>query len=134
LAKDEYGKRAGGLSKTQGGLEQRVKDVTGQIRDLPRADVEFGREIKLLGAVAEVMDDATQILARPDTGTPAIGAETEAIELLLQSRRINPRGGGGGGPTPGGGGGGNTVDSALALLGIGVNAKEVRDPGTAVQA
>ncbi len=31
--------------------------------------------------------------------------------------------------SPGGGGGGNTVDSALALLGIGVNAKEVRDAG-----
>jgi hypothetical protein len=101
---------------------------------LPRADEQFGREIKLLGAVAEVMDDAKQILARPDTGTPAIGAETEAIELLLQSRRINPRGGGGGGPSPGGGGSGNTVDSALSLLGLGVNAKEVRDAGTATQA
>jgi hypothetical protein len=134
LVKDEYGKRAGELSKTQGGLGQRVKDVTKQIRELPRADAQFGREIKLLGAVAEVMDDAKQILARPDTGAAAIGAETEAIELLLQSRRINPRGGGGGGSSPGGGGGGNTVDSALALLGIGVNAKEVRDAGTATQA
>jgi hypothetical protein len=134
LAKDEYVKRAGEQSKTQAGLEQRVKDVTKQIRELPKAEAQFGREIALLGAVAEVMDDATQILALPDTGTAAIGAETEAIELLLQSRRINPHGGGGGGPTPGGGGGGNTVDSALALLGIGVNAKEVRDAGTATQA
>ena len=134
LAKDEYGKRAGGLSKTQGGLEQRVQDVTRQIRALPRADAQFGREIKLLGAVAEVMDDAKQILARPETGPPAIGAETEAIELLLESRRINPHAGGGGGPSPGGGGHGNTVDSALALLGIGVNTKEVRDAGKATQA
>jgi hypothetical protein len=133
-AADEYGKRAGGLSKTQGGLEQRVKEVTKQIRELPNSETQFRREIRLLGAVAEVMDDAKEILARPDTGSPAIGAETEAIELLLQSRRINPKAGGGGGPTPGGGGGGTTNDSALALLGIGVNAKEVRDPGTATQA
>ncbi len=79
LAEDQYGKRAGELSKTQWGLEQRVKDATKQIRDLPKGEAEFGREIKLLGAVAEVMNDAKQILARPDTGTPAIGAETEAI-------------------------------------------------------
>jgi len=134
LADILYGTLAGGLSKTQGSLEQRVKDVTRQIRELPNAEAEFGREIKLLGAVAVVMGDAKQILARPETGSPAIGAETEAIELLLQSRRINPRGGGGGGSTPGGGGGGSTVDSALALLGLGVNGKEVRDPGTATHA
>ncbi len=131
---DEYGKRASGLSKTQAGLEKRVREVTGQIRELPHADAQFGKEIRLLGAVAEVMDEAKQILARPNTGTPAIGAETEAIELLLQSRRINPHGGGGGGSTPGGGGAGNTSDSALALLGLGINAKEVRDAGTATQA
>jgi hypothetical protein len=77
--------------------------------------------------VAGVMHEATGILARSETGSPAIAAETEAIELLLQSRRINPGGGGGGGRTPGGGGGGKTQDSALALLGGGVNQKEVRE-------
>jgi len=47
---------------------------------------------------------------------------------LLQSKRINPKaGGGGGGSNPGGGGGGTTHDSALTLLGTGVNAKEVRE-------
>ena len=55
------------------------------------------------------MSDATEILARPETGGPAIAAETEAIELLLQSQRINPKGGGGGGSTPGGGGTGTTT-------------------------
>ena len=59
--------------------------------------------------------------------SPAIAAETDAIELLLKSKRINPRGGGGGGPTPGGGGTGTTRDSALALLGGGVNDKETRE-------
>ena len=73
------------------------------------------------------MVEATGILATPETGSPAIAAETEAIELLLQSKRINPGGGGGGGANPGGGGTGKTVDSAMALLGSGVNQKEVRE-------
>ncbi len=34
---------------------------------------------------------------RPRPAPPAIAAETDAIELLLQSKRINPKGGGGGG-------------------------------------
>ncbi len=134
LAKDQYGKRADKLSKTQGELDKRVEDVTEQIRKLPDSETQFPKEIALLTAVAEVMGDAKEILARPETGREAIGAETEAIELLLQSKRINPRGGGGGGSTPGGGGRGTTNDSALALLGLGVNAKEVRDPGGATQA
>jgi hypothetical protein len=73
------------------------------------------------------MGEATEILARPETGSPAIAAETEAIELLLRSKRIKPGGGGGGGADPGGGGSGKTVDSAMALLGGGVNQKEVRE-------
>ena len=77
--------------------------------------------------VAEVMHDAMVILKKPDTGSPAIAAETEAIELLLQSKRINPKAGGGGGANPGGGGGGTTNDSALTLIGSGLNDKEVRE-------
>ena len=54
------------------------------------------------------------------TGPETIAAETEAIELLLQSRRINPKGGGGGGgSSPGGGGTGDTDEAALALIGLG---------------
>ena len=98
-----------------------------QIRELPDGESEFGYEIGLLGKVSEVMGEATEILAQPETGSPAIAAETEAIELLLQSKRINPKGGGGGGSTPGGGGKGRTLDSALALFGGGVNEKEVRE-------
>jgi hypothetical protein len=54
--------------------------------------------------------------------------ETEAIELLLKSKRINPKsGGGGGGTAPGGGGKGDTKDSALALIGTGINPREFRE-------
>ena len=105
----------------------RTDDVTQRIRELPDGEQEFGKEIQLLTLVSQVMNEATEILARPDTGAPAIAAETEAIELLLQSKRINPKGGGGGGATPGGGGGGTTQDSALSLVGGGVNDKEVRE-------
>jgi hypothetical protein len=54
--------------------------------------------------------------------------------LLLQSKRINPNCGGGGGANPGGGGGGTTQDSALALLGAGLNEKEVRESQDTEQA
>ena len=67
-------------------------------------------------------------MGRPDTGKAAIAAETEVIELLLKSKRINPKGGGGGGASPGGGsGGGDTQDAAIALLGPGINDKESRE-------
>ena len=98
LAEDEYGERAGGLSKTQGGLEQRVKDVTGRDPRIARSrGGSSAAKSACLARLPRSWTTRTQILARPETGPPAIGAETEAIELLLQSRRINPRGGGGGG-------------------------------------
>jgi hypothetical protein len=115
------------LSSTQKGLGTRTDKLIEKILELPDAESEFGYEIALLGKVSEVMAEATEILGRPETGNPAIAAETEAIELLLQSKRINPKGGGGGGSTPGGGGNGKTLDSALALFGGGVNDKEVRE-------
>ncbi len=115
------------LSGDQADLKVRVDKVVERIRELPNAEQEFGKEIQLLGMVAQVMNEATEILARPDTGNPAIAAETEAIELLLQSKKINPKGGGGGGANPGGGGSGTTQDSALTLVGSGVNDKEVRE-------
>jgi hypothetical protein len=119
------------LSVSQTGFRDRVVKVVERIRALPDGEADFAKEIALLGQVSTVMKDATRILAGPETGPPAIAAETEAIELLLKSKRINPNGGGSGGSTPGHGGGGDTLDSALALLGAGMNQKEVREsPGT----
>ncbi len=127
----EHQEAAEKLSQVQDSLRERIDKVILRIQELPDAETDFGRELALLDAVSEVMIEATEILATPDTGPPAIAAETEAIELLLQSRRFNPNGGGGGGPNPGGGGGGDTTDSALALVGSGLNEKEVReDRGT----
>jgi len=130
----EYEKHARRLSDAQHALDERVITLGGKIAELPDGEKEFAYEIGLLAKISEVMGEATEILARPETGGPAIAAETEVIELFLQSRRINPRGGGGGGPNPGGGGHGSTVDSALALLGTGVNDKEVREDHGVAQA
>lgn len=124
---DSYKVEAGRLSTTQNQLSIRTQKVTERILELPDAEAEFGKEIQLLRAVEGVMDDAGEILNSPNTGAQAIAAETEAIELLLQSKRFNPKGGGGGGASPGGGGGGTTNDSALALLGKGTNDKELRE-------
>lgn len=127
MASEEHDREARRLSGTQGELRERIDKVVDRIRDLPESDQHFGQEIRLLQAVSQVMNEATDILGRPETGSEAIAAETEAIELLLQSKRINPKGGGGGGANPGGGGSGTTNDSALALLGSGVNEKEQRE-------
>jgi hypothetical protein len=127
LKTEEHRRQAGKLSETQKSIEDRTEKVTQKIRELPDGEKHFAFEIALLSRVSEVMTEAAEILARPETGSPAIGAETEAIELLLRSKRINPRSGGGGGSSPGGGGTGTTQDSALALLGGGVNDKEVRE-------
>ncbi len=127
LESKEYIERSGKLAQTQDGLSERVAKLTERVRELPDAESDFAKEIALLGRVELVMDEATSILREPNTGSAAIAAETEAIELLLQSKKINPRGGGGGGSSPGGGGSGTTNDSALALVGAGVNQKEVRE-------
>ncbi len=127
LASADYEQRAAKLRTTQDALSERIAKLAVRIRELPDGEQDFAKEIALLGRVEIVMDDASEILGQPETGRPAIAAETEAIELLLQSKRINPRAGGGAGSSPGGGGTGTTTDSALALIGTGMNDKEVRE-------
>ncbi|EMI57878.1 hypothetical protein [Rhodopirellula sallentina] len=127
LETGEHERNASGLSKIQSEINERVAKVIDRIRELPDATKHFNKELRMLSQVDQVMDEAAGILGRADTGPNAIAAETEAIELILRSKRINPNGGGGGGSTPGGGGSGNTVDSALALVGKGRNVKEVRE-------
>ena len=129
----QHAEQAAGLSKRQDQFRDRIDKVVPRIQALPDGDAIFAKEIRLLRQVSQVMNEATGILIRPDTGAPAIAAETEAIELLLQSKRFGG-GGGGGGSSPGGGGGGTTNDSALSLIGKGVNEKEVRQAPHASQA
>ncbi len=134
LEKVLHAQEAQRLSETQTGLRTRTDEVVTAIELLPDGGARFGKEISLLSAVSTVMADATRILASTDTGAAAIAAETEAIELLLQCKRINPKAGGGGGSSPGGGGTGTTQDSALALLGSGLNQNERREARDVAQA
>lgn len=120
---DEFVSRATGLSKVQDELHSRLKNVVVDIQTLPDGAANFAKELKTIEAAVAVMDETTQILSRPETGPLAIAAETEVIELLLQAKRANPKGGGGGGASPGGGGTGETEQPALALYGTGADLK-----------
>jgi hypothetical protein len=115
------------LATTQIDLQERINVVKQKIEELPDSAAEFAKEIQLMIDVDRAMVDAAEILDRPETGRIAIAAETEVIELLLKSKRINPKGGGGGGAAPGGGGGGDTQDAAIAMLGPGINKEETRE-------
>jgi hypothetical protein len=123
LAEDVHRSRAKALSTTQEELRGRVEGAARRMAELPDGVASFGGEIALLNKVSSVMSEAVEILARPDTGPPAIGAESEVIELLLEAKRCNPKGGGGGGgSTPGGGGADDVAEQpAIALLGSGAN-------------
>ncbi len=114
LNTEVYSTKSNGLASKQFGIRQNVLGALDAIMQLPDGNQKFGKELKLLDAVMQVMDEAGTILDKPNTGTPAIAAETEAIELLLQAKRPNPKGGGGGGGGPGGGG--SAASSSLAAL------------------
>lgn len=115
---DDFLKSANGLAITQDELTLRTDNVVAMIVALPEGDQKFSKEILQLTNASAAMSDAGEILRSPDTGAPAIAAETEAIEWLLLAKRAG-KGGGGGGSNPGGGNrtGADSGASALALLG-----------------
>ena len=113
--------KAEGLANTQFEIADHVRSAVDDIINLQGGPQKFQKEIQLLSAVINVMLEAREILQTPDTGDPAIAAETEAIELLLQARRQKPGGGGGGGDPGGGGGAASARSAALAELGPGAD-------------
>jgi hypothetical protein len=124
---EKYKADASGLGDKQENATALVRGATSDIQAIPGAEKKFGKELKLLTEVRRVMEEAQDTLETPDTGPKAVAAETEAIELLLQSNRQNPNGGGGsGGSNPGGGGtAAGAMSSALNELGPGANAESV---------
>lgn len=122
LDKKDYLKRSLGLADKQDDIGRRTYEAAAEISRLPKAQ-SFQKEMKLLMQVTEVMKEAYQFLDKPSTGAEAIAAETEAIELLLETRRQPPGGGGGGGGNnPGGGSGAASAQSAaLAEIGPGMD-------------
>ena len=120
MEKKAYFKRSTDLAIKQDDIGRRTYEAAYDISKLPKAQ-SFGKEMKLLSQVTEVMKDAYKYLDQQNTGGPAVAAETEAIELLLATRRQPPGGGGGGGNNPGGGGGGAATMAALSEIGPGVD-------------
>lgn len=115
LPPDVYESKARPLELTQAELRTRIDEVIEEVFLLENASENFGKELQLLRLVSDVMREARAVLARPDTGPEAIAAQTEAIELLLQSKRQqNDDGGGGGGSNPGGGGSAGGNGASLA--------------------
>ncbi|MCB1086402.1 MAG: hypothetical protein KDM63_05110, partial [Verrucomicrobiae bacterium] len=114
----DYRGKAAPLANSQAKISDHVRGALDDILALPEGEQRFRKEVQLLSLVTEVMREARSILAKPDTGAEAIAAETEAIELLLQAKRMKPGSGGGGGSNPGGGGGAEFA-SAAALAGLG---------------
>lgn len=116
---------AGRLAEEQEDLVLRTENVIQDIRELPEGEFEFEGEIQMLRGARAAMDEAFVLLDDELTGSTTIAAETEAIELLLRTRRSGGAGGGGGGSTPGSGGNGGTeATSALALAGRAIGAKD----------
>ena len=129
LEADKFSMDASELGEKQRGISENTQGAVKDILALPEGAQKFGKELKLLSAVVNVMNEATDILHTPETGDPAVAAETEAIELLLQARRMKPNGGGGGGSNPGGGGRAMSA-SAAALSDLGPGS----DDGTQIAA
>ena len=119
LEPQKHAKQSADLASKQYGIGSNVRGAFDAILRLPAGSEKFGKELKLLEAVMRVMEEAAGLLDKPETGAPAIAAETEAIELLLQAKRPNPKGGGGGGGGGPGGGGGAASSGVAALADLG---------------
>jgi hypothetical protein len=118
--RDVYQEATGGLRQMQEGLHQRTELVMQQLERLQVDEGKnYGQPLRQLATAADAMEDASGLLAVPQTGAPTIAAETEAIEALLIAKRAKQGGGGGGGGTPGGGSGVGPAEVASALAGLG---------------
>ena len=113
------------LYDQQDGLADRLDNLMNQMRKLPDGSRTFGTEIRMMASSRRAMVDAAEWMLEGETGRDTLAAETEAIELLLQSRRAGGSGGGGkSSASPGGGNGGTEATDALALSGRAAGANE----------
>lgn len=123
LTDNEYYDRSEALSDTQYEIAEDTREVAREISLLPNANEPFiMKQFVKVASAAEVMDEAESILAKPDTGPPAIAAISEVIEILLETQRVpnTPAGGGGGGDVAGKSGGAlSALAAAMRLMGVG---------------
>ena len=90
MPKGSYNELTETLLIAQEGLADRTEAVIETITDLPEGEQKFRNQINQISSAVAAMWDAADVLSRPNTGKDAIGAETEAIEYLLQAKRNPP--------------------------------------------
>ncbi len=120
LTHESYAARVAPIEKSQTKVREDLDATIKAVDNLPDAGA-FGNERQLLEAVSDLMRRSSAVLIRPDTGPETIAYQTEAIELLLQSKRQkSPSGGGGksnGGSNSASGNGGGRQSGALSDIG-----------------
>ena len=121
MSRDEYMAEGIRLSEQQDLIRDQLDQLVEKLDAQPDAALHFGAEIEILSLAVSAMVDATKTLVSPDTGPDAIAAETEAIELMLRSKKVDPDGGASSGGEAVGGAGGDTDEAAVALLGRGLD-------------
>ncbi|MEL6105257.1 MAG: hypothetical protein AAFU85_04440 [Planctomycetota bacterium] len=123
MTRQQYMSEAIRLSESQDLIRDRLDQIVDTIDAEPDAALHFAAEMEVLSLASSAMVDATKTLVSPETGADAIAAETEAIELLLRSKKVNPEGGeASSGGQAGGSAGGDTREAAAELLGRGFEA------------
>ena len=127
LDPQKYAADAKKLGANQDDIAKRTASAIDDIRALPDGETKFAKDIGLLQQVAQTMNETQGVLKTPETGAPAVGAETDAIELLMQSQKSGSKSNsGGGGSHPGSGVGPATASqAALADFGPGDDAQAV---------
>ena len=131
LAPDIYEAKVRPLELTQEELRKSVDDVVLEVEKLPNASKHFGKEVHLLNLVSDIMRQARAVLSRPDTSAEVIAAQTEVIELLLQSSRQKNGSAGGGGSSPGRGG--QAGSNGSSLNDISLDSRESNTSGQTVR-
>ena len=131
LAPDIYEAKVRPLELTQEELRKSVDDVVLEVETLPNASKHFGKEMHLLTLVSDIMRQSRAVLSRPDTGAEVIAAQTEVIELLLQSNRQKNGSAGGGGSSPGSGG--QAGSNGASLNDISLDSRESNTSGQTVR-
>jgi len=74
VAPDDFSAQAEKLADRQDALADRIVDLVDRLLEEPDGEQQFAPEIQLFEKVEEVMAEATDILATPETGPKAIGA------------------------------------------------------------
>ncbi|MCC9599726.1 hypothetical protein LOC67_04065 [Stieleria sp. JC731] len=119
MAADDYASEAIRLSESQDSIRDRLDQVIDSLQTDRDSAIQFAAEAEVLSAARAAMVDASETMVQPDTGPSVIAAQTEAIELLLRSRKVDPSTGGASNSASSSGG--DTDQEAIKLVGDALN-------------